>query len=53
MVAAMTKEEILRELQAIERALDDRIVIVRIIVDASGKTIATFRRSAVLRRQGR
>lgn len=43
-----TREEILARLAAIERALADRLVIIREVIDMDRKVIATYRRTVLL-----
>ena len=46
----MTREQLARELQAIEAALADRITVVRAVIDMHHTVIATYRRTVVLHR---
>jgi hypothetical protein len=43
----MTDEELIRALQAIERTFDDRIIVVRVVVDMDGKVIKSIYRSVI------
>ncbi|MEQ1757593.1 MAG: hypothetical protein ABL986_04695 [Vicinamibacterales bacterium] len=49
-MASLTPPDLTRELQAITAALDDRLTIIREVIDMNHKVVATYRRTVRLPR---
>jgi|SoiMetStandDraft_2_1073263.scaffolds.fasta_scaffold536959_3 hypothetical protein len=46
-MAAPNRHEIIAALAAIERALDDRLVLVRTIINPDGTVVSTYRQTVI------